>query len=77
MSQNLINLLIACSGAIFGWVLKVIWDSVKILQQDLKEIEKEIHTEYISKADYRVDILEIKDILKQIFAKLDNKADKI
>ncbi len=46
------------------------------LQADLKEIERELHTSYVSKDDYRQDILEVKDILKQIFDKLDKKADK-
>lgn len=77
MSQDLINLTIAGSGAVLGWLLKVIWDSVRILQDDMKEIERELHTEYVSKADYRNDIVEIKDILKQIFNKLDGKADKL
>ena len=76
MSQDFINLLIAGVGTIFGWVLKVVWDSLRSLQEDMKEIEKELHTEYVSKVDYRADILEVKDILKQIFNKLDNKADK-
>jgi hypothetical protein len=31
---------------------------------------------YVAKDDYRSDIAEIKDILKQIFNKLDNKQDK-
>jgi hypothetical protein len=42
----------------------------------MKDIERELHTEYVAKVDYRADILEVKDILKQIFNKLDNKADK-
>ena len=76
MSQDLINILIAGFGAIIGWVLKVIWDSLRALQEDLKDIEKELHTEYVHKTDYRADILEMKDILKQIFNKIDAKADK-
>jgi hypothetical protein len=76
MSQDVINLLIAGSGAVVGWALKVIWDSLRALQEDMKDIERELHTEYVAKVDYRADILEMKDILKQIFNKLDNKADK-
>ena len=76
MSQDVINLLIAGSGAVVGWALKVIWDSLRALQEDMKDIERELHTEYVTKVDYRADILEVKDILKQIFNKLDNKADK-
>ena len=38
MSQDVINLLIAGSGAVVGWALKVIWDSLRALQEDMKEI---------------------------------------
>jgi len=76
MDQNLINLLIGVLGAIVGWVLKVIWEAIQELQDDMKEIEKELHTEYISKNDFHVALDEIKDMFKRIFDKLDNKADK-
>lgn len=69
MSQDMINMIIGGVGGISGWVLKTLWQSVR-------ELERDLHTNYVSKADYRADILEVKDILKQIFAKLDNKADK-
>jgi antirestriction protein len=76
MTQEMYNILIGVSGAAIGWVLKVVWESVRSLQQDMKDIEREIHTNYVHKDDYRADILEMKDILKQIFDKLDKKADK-
>ncbi|NBX50065.1 hypothetical protein EBT25_09020 [bacterium] len=76
MSQDLYNIIVGACGAAIGWLLKVVWDSVRALQEDMKEIERELHTEYVSKHDYRADILEVKDILKQIFEKLDRKADK-
>jgi antirestriction protein len=76
MPQDLYNIIVGVAGAAIGWLLKVVWDSVRALQADMKEIERELHTEYVSKNDYRQDILEMKDILKQIFEKLDRKADK-
>jgi antirestriction protein len=76
MSQDFYNIIVGVAGAAIGWLLKVVWDSVRALQADMKEIERELHTEYVSKNDYRQDILEMKDILKQIFEKLDRKADK-
>jgi hypothetical protein len=69
MSQDMINMIIGGVGGIVGWFLKTIWESVR-------ELERDLHTNYVSKIDYRSDILEMKDILKQIFNKLDNKADK-
>jgi hypothetical protein len=76
MDQNLINLLIGVVGAVVGWVLKVIWNAIQHLQQDMKDIEKELHTEYVSKNDFHTALDEIKQIVQRIFDKLDNKADK-
>lgn len=76
MSQDLYNIIVGVAGAAIGWLLKVVWESVRALQADMKEIERELHTEYVSKNDYRQDIIEMKDILKQIFDKLDRKVDK-
>jgi len=61
--------MIAGVGAIVGWFMKTMWESVR-------ELERDLHTNYVTRADYRADIAEVKDILKQIFNKLDHKADK-
>lgn len=76
MTQDMINIGIALFGALFGWVLKTVWNAVTALQEDLKVVERELHTSYVQKEDYRQDIIEVKEILKQIFDKLDRKADK-
>jgi len=76
MSQDTINLIISGAGAVIGWVLRVIWESIRKLQEEMNAFQREVHTEYLTKDDYRQDIVEVKDILKQIFDKLDRKADK-
>jgi antirestriction protein len=76
MDQNLYNIAVAATGAAIGWVVKVIWDAVRALEQDIRDMERDLHVNYVSKDDYRQDILEIKDMVKQIFDKLDRKADK-
>jgi hypothetical protein len=76
MDQNLYNIAVAVSGAGIGWFVKVVWDSVRELQEDLKELQRELHVNYVAKDDYRQDIVEIKNMVKQIFDKLDRKADK-
>ena len=44
--------------------------------QKLEDKVNELPHTYVAKDDYRADIAEIKAILKQIFDKLDEKADK-
>lgn len=76
MDQNLYNIAVAIAGAAIGWIVKVVWDAVRSLEADIRDMERDLHVNYVSKDDYRQDILEIKDMVKQIFDKLDRKADK-
>jgi hypothetical protein len=76
MSQDLVNLVIGVAGTAMGWMLKVVWDSIRLLQDDMKTLERALHTKYVSKDDYRTDIQEIKEMVKAIFERLDRKADK-
>ena len=76
MSQDTINLMITLSGAVFGWILRVVWESIRKLQDEMNAFQREVHTEYVNKDDYRKDIIEVKEILGKIFDKLDRKADK-
>ena len=76
MAQDLYNILVGVCGAAIGWLLKVIWESVRALQTDMKEIERELRTKFVSKDDYRADIQDIKAMVKAIFDRLERKADK-
>jgi hypothetical protein len=76
VAQDLYNILVGVCGAAIGWLLKVIWESVRAPQTDMKEIERELRTKFVSKDDYRSDIQEIKEMVKAIFERLERKADK-
>lgn len=76
MPQDFVNIIIGAAGAAMGWTLKVVWDSIRLLQDEMKVLEREVHTRYVSKDDYRTDIQELKDMLKAIFERMDRKADK-
>jgi hypothetical protein len=75
-NQQLFNMIITASGALGGWMLKVIWDAISDLKKDVKDLNQEIHTDFLRKDDYRDDINEIKGMLGKIFDKLEKKADK-
>ena len=76
MTQDLYNIAIGVAGAAIGWMLKVVWDSIRLLQDDMKDLERALHTKYVSKDDYRADIQDIKAMVKAIFDRLERKADK-
>lgn len=76
MSQDLFNIVIGVAGTAMGWLLKVVWDSIRLLQDEMKSLERVIHTKYVTKDDYKDDIRDVKDMLNAIFKRLEQKADK-
>jgi hypothetical protein len=75
-TQNLINIAFTCIGTLIGWVVKNIWDAVSELRSDIKEIERDLHEDYVRKDDFRAAIDRIEAICNRIVDKLDAKADK-
>ena len=74
--QFLFNLGTTIAGAVAGWILRIVWQEIKLVQQNQKEIEQDISNNYVRKDDYRIDIAEIKGMFNRIMDKLDTKADK-
>ena len=70
--QQLFDIVVTIAAFLAGWVLNNITKAIERLDADVRDMPKD----YVTKEDYHRDIDEIKDICKQIFNKLDNKADK-
>jgi len=68
-NQQLFNIVVSIGGFLAAYVLNM-------LTQRIQKIEDKLDS-FVKKDDYKDDIREVKDILKQIFEKLDSKADKI
>jgi hypothetical protein len=71
-TQFLINCAIGIAAFFGGWILNSMSKSIVRLEDKVADLP---HV-YVQKDDYRRDIDDIKGMLKQIFNKLDNKADK-
>ena len=65
-----------CIVGVAGFLLVFVFNSMTRKIQKIEDTLANLPKEYVQKDDYRADISEIKSILKQIFDKLDNKADK-
>jgi hypothetical protein len=70
--QFVFNAAVGIAAFFGGWVLNNITKAIERLDKDVREMPHH----YVTKEDYHRDIDELKDICKQIFNKLDNKADK-
>lgn len=71
-NQQLFNIVISFAGFLAVWVFTNVTRQIQKLEDKINEMP----IAYVQKDDYRADIAEIKLILKQIFDKLDGKADK-
>ena len=70
--QQIFDIVVTIAAFLSGWVLNNITKAIERLDSDVRAMPRD----YVTKEDYHRDIDEIKDICKQIFNKLDNKADK-
>jgi hypothetical protein len=70
--QVLFNIIIGIAGLFGGWILNNISRSIERLDKDVRQMP----LTYVTRADYRADIEEIKMMLNRINDKLDEKADK-
>ena len=70
--QILFNIIIGVAGVFGGWILNNISRSIERLDKDVRQMP----LTYVTRADYRADIDEIKSMLMRINDKLDEKADK-
>jgi cell fate (sporulation/competence/biofilm development) regulator YmcA (YheA/YmcA/DUF963 family) len=71
-NQQLFNIVV-CIG---GFLAVYVFNSTTAKIQRLEDKVNSMPHDYVVKDDYRADIAEVKAILKQIFDKLDGKADK-
>lgn len=86
-SQAIFNIVVGISGALGGWVLKVIWDAIKTLDVDIKTLNKEVNSDFVRRDDFKQSMSEMKtdmregfhrieEMLGAVFKRLEGKADK-
>lgn len=71
-NQQLFNLVVSVAGFLAVYVINNLTRTIQKLEDKVNDLP---HT-YVAKDDYRSDIADIKSMVKQIFDKLDGKADK-
>ena len=83
MNQELFNISVGVAGALMGWWLKVIWESLKELQaQDQKlaekvgKIEVLVAGDYVKREEFDRVMVRLFDKLDHIELKIDGKVDK-
>jgi hypothetical protein len=83
MTQELFNIVVGVAGALGGWWLKVMWETLKDLQTADKElmdkvskIEILVAGAYVKREEFDRALTRLIEKLDQIDSKLDSNADK-
>lgn len=66
MDQTFINWLFGGFGAAVGWVLKVVWDAIKELKADMKQIERDLPDIYVRKDDFKAATKDMRDDIREV-----------
>jgi hypothetical protein len=85
--QSFFNFAIGIVMAALGWFAREIWDSIKDVRRDIKDLDARMHTDFVRKDDFKdamaehkndmnAGFREIKDMIGLLFSKLDKKVDK-
>lgn len=53
IDQAVFNWAVALAGFMGGWILKVIWDSIKDLQKSLAEMDVKMHRDFVQRSDFK------------------------
>ena len=83
MTQELFNIVVGVAGALGGWWLKVMWESLKDLQKADKELTEKVSSievlvagDYVRRSDFDRTIERLFAKLDHIELKIDGKADR-
>lgn len=75
-NQQIFNFVVALAAFLAVFVFNQTTRKLQKLEDDMIAIRESLLKDYVQKDDYKADIKDIKEILRQIFDKLDSKQDK-
>ncbi len=77
MDQVVVNWLFVGFGAALGWFVKVVWDAIKELKADMKQIERDLPDVYVRKDDFRGAMSDIKGDMRELRQDMKDGFNKI
>ena len=79
MDQVVFNWAVGVAGFFGGWLLKVIWDAIQDLKQDIKTMDAKMHQDFVRRDDFKdamthvqKDMDELKQDMKDGFKQVNN-----
>jgi hypothetical protein len=75
-SQLLFNVTFSFILFLIGWFVRIAYDAANAMKSDLMALERELHSGFVRREDYKEDIREIKDLLLAIQNRINSKEDR-
>jgi len=75
-NQQIFNFIVAIAAFLAVYVFNQTTRKIQKLEDDVLSLRERMLQDFVQRDDYKADIKEVKDILRQIFDKLDSKQDK-
>jgi hypothetical protein len=75
-NQQIFNFVVSIAGFLAVFVFYQVMQRLQRLEDSQSALKENLPKDYVQKDDYKTDIKEMKEILRQIFDKLDQKQDK-
>ena len=70
-SQAIFDWMVGVGGVIFGWTLKIIWEAIRDMRVELKDLDKQMHEDFVRRDDFKESVRELKDDMRTGFTKVD------
>jgi molybdenum cofactor biosynthesis enzyme MoaA len=70
-SQNVFDWMVGVGGAVVGWMLKLIWEAIRDMRVEIKDLDKQMHEDFVRRDDFKEAIQEIKADMREGFNKVD------
>ena len=72
-SQDMFDWLIGIGGAVVGWMLKLIWEAIRDMRVEIKDLDKQMHDDFVRRDDFKEAIQDIKTDMRLGFDKVDTR----
>lgn len=74
--QSAFNIAATIAGVLGGWILRALWSAVENMRTEIASLERMNTERYVRRDDFQRHAERVEDKLDQIFAALQDKADK-
>ena len=70
--QSLFDLALGVGGVLIGWMLKLIWDAIREVKNEIRELDTKVHQDFVRRDDFKDAITEMKVDMRNGFSKVDS-----